>query len=274
MGECENLLRNYYNISNNETLYMKKIDVIQEGYNIPKVEYNVYSKLFGTNLIKLNLTVCENSKITISIPIELTENIDKFNSRSVYYNDICYTTTSENGTDITLKDRKSDYINKNMTVCQEDCELSQYNKEKKIVECSCSVKESSSSFADMKIDKTKLLKNFKDIKNIINYQFLICYKKLFRKDGIMNNIGCYILLTIILFHIISIFVFYLNDFSILKKKINGIILGMNEAQINEHNEKPKKHKSKSKDKSKKISIHKKDKKRKTKKKLILNIKTQ
>ena len=274
LGECENLLRNYYNISNNETLYMKKIDVIQEGYNIPKVEYNVYSKLFGTNLIKLNLTVCENSKITISIPIELTENIDKFNSRSVYYNDICYTTTSENGTDITLKDRKSDYINKNMTVCQEDCELSQYNKEKKIVECSCSVKESSSSFADMKIDKTKLLKNFKDIKNIINYQFLICYKKLFRKDGIMNNIGCYILLTIILFHIISIFVFYLNDFSILKKKINGIILGMNEAQINEHNEKPKKHKSKSKDKSKKISIHKKDKKRKTKKKLILNIKTQ
>ena len=154
-----------------------------------------------------------------------------------------------------------------MSVCQEDCELSQYDKEKKIVECSCNVKESSSSFADMKIDKAKLLENFKDIKNIINYQFLICYKKLFRKDGIMNNIGCYILLTIILFHIISIFIFYLNDFSNLKKKINGIIFGMNEAQINGHNEKPKKNKYKSNNKSKKISIHKKDKKRKTKKKI-------
>ena len=27
LGECETLLRNYYNISNNETLYMKKMDI-------------------------------------------------------------------------------------------------------------------------------------------------------------------------------------------------------------------------------------------------------
>ena len=28
LGECENLLRNEYNISNNETLYIKKIDIV------------------------------------------------------------------------------------------------------------------------------------------------------------------------------------------------------------------------------------------------------
>ena len=28
-----------------------------------KIEYNVYSKLSGNNLVKLNLSVCENSKI-------------------------------------------------------------------------------------------------------------------------------------------------------------------------------------------------------------------
>ena len=73
---------------------------------IPKIEYDVYCKLFGINIIKLNLTACENSKISIIIPIELTENLDKLNSSSEYYNDICYITTSEDGTDITLKDRK------------------------------------------------------------------------------------------------------------------------------------------------------------------------
>ena len=62
LGDCENKLRNYYNLSSNETIYMKKIDVIQEGFNIPKVEYDVYSKVYGDGLIKLNLSVCENSK--------------------------------------------------------------------------------------------------------------------------------------------------------------------------------------------------------------------
>jgi len=71
--------------------------------NTLKVEYDVYAKLFGHNLIKLNLTVCENSKISISIPIIINENIDIYNSSSGYYNDICYTSTSEDGTDILKK---------------------------------------------------------------------------------------------------------------------------------------------------------------------------
>ena len=175
LGDCENKLRNYYNLSSNETIYMKKIDAIQEGFNIPKVEYDVYSKLYGVSLIKLNLSVCENSKIIISIPINLIENVDIFNSSSGYYNDICYIATSEDGTDITLNDRKSNYINKNMSICQDGCEFSLYDKEKQKAGCSCNVKESSSTIADMKIDKDKLIKNFKDIKNIINLNILVCY---------------------------------------------------------------------------------------------------
>ena len=37
LGACEDLLRKEYNISNNEYLYIKKIDVVQEGLQIPKV---------------------------------------------------------------------------------------------------------------------------------------------------------------------------------------------------------------------------------------------
>ena len=118
LGLCENLLRNYYNLSSNETLYMIKIEVVQKGLKIPKIEYHVYGPLFGTNLIKLNLTACENSKISIFLPMKITENLDKLNSSSGYYNDICCATTSEDGTDITLKDRKTEFIDKNKTVCQ------------------------------------------------------------------------------------------------------------------------------------------------------------
>ena len=187
LGECEKELRFHYNLSINETLYMKKVEVVQEGMKIPKIEYDVYSRLFGTNLIKLNLTVCKNSKILISIPIELDENLDIFNTSSGYYNDICYTTTSEYGTDITLNDRKKDYVDKNKMICQEDCEISKYDSERKKVECSCDIKESSLSIKDMNINKDKLFKNFKDIKNIANLNFLVCYKILLKKDGIINN---------------------------------------------------------------------------------------
>ena len=110
LGDCEKLLRNHYNLTNNQTIYMKKIDIIQDGMKAKKVEYNVYSKLSGKNLEKLNLSICENTKISINIPIQISDNIDKFNTSSGYFNDICYSTTSDDGTDVSLKDRKNEYI--------------------------------------------------------------------------------------------------------------------------------------------------------------------
>jgi len=233
-GVCENLLKHFYNLSDNETLYLKKTEIAQEGFRIPKVEYDVYSKLFGTNLTKLNLTACENIDISILIPLKLNESLDILNCSSGYFNDICYTTKSEDETDITLKDRKAEFIDKNKTVCQEECLFSNYNNENLKVECSCKVKESSKSISDMNINKTKLLDNFKDIKNFLNFNFLVCYKKLLNKEGIINNIGFYLIFSIILFHIITIFIFYINEFILIKKKIR--LIKINKSQINNKEE--------------------------------------
>ena len=41
LGDCEILLRNYYNLTNNQTIYMKKLDITQDGTKAKKVEYNV-----------------------------------------------------------------------------------------------------------------------------------------------------------------------------------------------------------------------------------------
>ena len=121
-----------------------------------KVEYDAYSKLSGNNLEKLNLTKCYNKKIFIYIPIEIKDNIDKLNTSSGYYNDICYTATTNDGTDIILNDRKNEFINGDNIICQEDCVFSVYDSNIKKVKCDCQIKESSSSFADMKIDESKL----------------------------------------------------------------------------------------------------------------------
>jgi len=38
LGDCEKLLRNYYNLTNNQTIYMKKLDIIQDEFKANKIE--------------------------------------------------------------------------------------------------------------------------------------------------------------------------------------------------------------------------------------------
>ena len=254
LGYCETLLKNGYNISDNETIYMKKIDIAQERIKTTKVEFDVYCKLNGTNLIKLNLTSCANTKISIFIPIKIIKNVDEYNSSSGYYNDICYTTTSEYNTDISIKDRRKKFIDEDKIICQEDCLFSKYESNLLISECLCDVKESSFSFVDMAINKGKIIfDNFINIKNFANLNILICHKKLFNEEGIIHNIGSYLLIIIISFHIISIFIFYLKQLSLIKMIIKDIIKSIKGKQIVEENKKRTKKGVKSRTKNPKIT---------------------
>ena len=191
---------------------------------IPKIEYAIYSKLNGNKLIKLNISVCKNTEISIILPLEIkeNENLDELNTSSGYYNNICYSTTSESGTDILLKDRKKEFIDKNKAVCQDDCVFYNYNYTTKKVNCSCKVNEIPKSYKFMHINKNKLFKNLVDIRNIANINILKCYKNLFTLKGILYNIGSYIIIAIIIFHFISTILFYLKEFNIIKKKIKKI----------------------------------------------------
>ena len=78
----------------------------------------------------------------------------------------------------------------------------------------------------MKIDKNKLFQNLKDIKNLVNLNILVCYKKLLDINNIFHNIGSLILICIFVFHIIFIFIFYIrevdNIIQIIKNIINRI----------------------------------------------------
>ena len=229
LGECENSLRQSYNLSDNETIYLKIIEKVQEGMRIPKIEYEIYSKLSGDNLKKLNLIACKNDKIYTSVYAKISENLDKLNSNSGYYNDICYTATSESGTDISNKDRKNEYPN--IAVCQDDCEFVDYNYNTEKAICSCKIQESSASFKDININKQKLLDNFKNIKNIANFNLLICIDVLFCKLGLKTNVGFFIFISIILLRIVILFVFYLNQSKRLKNKINDLIFAIKNLKL-------------------------------------------
>ena len=260
LGECENSLRNFYNLSGNETIYMKILDVSQKGMSLTKTEFDVYH-LSKNKLTKLNISVCNKDEIFLVKPQKLFEDdIDKVNIKSGYYNDICYSTTSESGTDIILEDRKKIYIKDNKAVCQEECDFYGYNDNTENVFCSCKARPCPSSFIDMYINKTKLFENLLNIKNIANIHILGCYKILFTKKGIIYNIGSYIIIIIFFFHIICIFIFYLKKWRMLINKIEDIEFGLNNLFLNiaDENKKQKNNENKKikkkKKKSGKVSI--------------------
>ena len=216
LGKCENILKEKYNISLNDSLLILKVDIRIEGYSAPMVEYEVYHPYTKE---KLNLKYCENDQINIGIPVSINEDeLNKYNPKSEFYNDICSTYTSEFGTDITLKDRQNEFLEKNMSLCENNCDYLSYNYTLKKVECKCNVKLGIKDLSELKIDKESLKSKF-NIKDMINIYVIKCYKKLFTKNGLIHNIGSYILLSIIFLYIINLIYLIHKDFKSLKNEI-------------------------------------------------------
>ena len=91
---------------------------------IPKVDFEIYYAIeYNTNLTKLNLTLCEGTKIEISRTLKINDSLDKYNPKSYYYNDICSKIKTESGIDISLKDRRNEFIDKYMLLSEENCEM-------------------------------------------------------------------------------------------------------------------------------------------------------
>ena len=230
LGLCETLIKSLNNISENNILYLLKIEVAEEGMKIPKIEYELYNLIFNNNTLnKLDLSPCKNMKIDISIPVKIGNyKIDKYNISSDYYNNICSKETSEYGTDISLNDRKNKFINDNMTLCEEDCDLVDYNYTTEKANCSCLVKINLPFIGDIKFDKDKLIKRFIDIKNIANFKFMKCIKNVELK----NNYGFFIYIFIIAIYIVCLFLFYFKFFNLLKGTMLAIVNKKKSLSIN------------------------------------------
>ena len=222
LGECENKIKKYYNISKNEPLIIFKIDYVIPELFIPIVEYKVFHSLTKK---PLNLDICEENNIIISYPIfkELEKETFKYDINSEYYNDKCFPYTSKNSTDIINNDRKEIYNKNNLSLCENKCKLLEIDTITQKSKCQCEIKNDIKKLIDIKIDKDKLLNNFINIKSTINIDVIFCYKTLFSVNGIKNNIGSYIMLFIILIHLINCIVFYYKGKKIFFQKINNIL---------------------------------------------------
>ena len=109
------------------------------------------------------------------MPVSLNEeDLFKYNTSSEYYNDLCFTYTTEEGTDIILDDRKNEYVDYNMSLCESNCEYTGYNNETKKAICNCQAKTNITLNSEIELDKEDILKQFLSIKNRINLNAIKC----------------------------------------------------------------------------------------------------
>ena len=173
---------------------------------------------------KLSLDICKDNKINIDIPVSVNEDkIFKYNSSNDYYNDPCLSYTIEDQTDIIIKDRRDEFNNDKLSLCEKDCEFKGYDSVNKKALCECFIKFKFPLISEVAIDKNQLLNNFKDLSKTLNLSIMKCIKNVFSNEGIKKNIGFYILLIVIVISIALSIFFIIKGFNELNNKINEIV---------------------------------------------------
>ena len=197
-----------------------KIEQYFKEIIIPLIQYEIFNP---NNNEKLDLKECINNNImlNISIPIFINENnLDKYDPKNIYYTNLCFNNSNEDGTDIPLYDRINEF-NNHYSLCPKDCSYLEYDLENKKVICECQIKDGFSFKKE--ITKEDLTSKLYLRKYLTNFNVFKCYKLLFSIDGWTNNIGNYIILFIIFIYLLLILIFYLIEYKILYGHINNII---------------------------------------------------
>ena len=184
-----------------------KIDYFIPGKLIPIIGYEIYHPL---NKSKLDLNYCENKTVNYTIPVTIDEDkLFKYDPTSDYYTDECFSYTTDNSTDILLNDRHDEYNTNNLSICENEyCTFIGYDSNDKKSICDCQIKSNQIIISDIINDTNILSYNFTNQDLTTNMISMKCTSTLFSKDGLLNNIGFYILIIFTIIFMVSIILFY------------------------------------------------------------------
>ena len=220
LGECENKLKYYYNLSSDTILYILGIETPNKNKNS---SVNVYNYgIYLENGTQLNLSICKEEKIIIystianSSLINLEEakyfysyGYDIYNESDNFYNDIC-SPASINGNNINLKDRYIDFYPSNISMCNDSCELLNVNLTNEKIKCICDLNYNYSNIVNNENEANKeeeysytYLEYFL---SLINYKIVFCHKLLLTPGNYLKNICFYLGCSITFICILQMFI--------------------------------------------------------------------
>ena len=176
---------------------------------------------------KLDLKYCEEILIKLNIPVSIDETkLFKYDPNSGFYTDNCFPYTTENGTDIILNDRKQEFVDNNLSLCEYNCNYTGYDEDIKKSSCDCFIKNKMELISDIIQNPNKLSNNFDLDESDSSTSSIVtikCTKALFSKEGLKNNISSYILIIFIFVFLVCLILFLKCGYPLLNNDINDII---------------------------------------------------
>ena len=215
ISECEILLKRKYGLPDEEKLIIIKGDIFKnltDIYSGKQVEYQLFSYSIGAFL---PLSDCEEQGIPIDVSnVFDTDNLinletqfqskiasvvsngyDVFDSSSPFYNDICSPFTNENGNDVLLDERRSDYFNENLNLCEKGCTFKGYNLNTKRYTCRCPINPQVGEKSEQEFDEYNQTypESFYKRHKHSNIEVFLCASTVFSAKGQTGNYGSYCL---------------------------------------------------------------------------------
>ena len=123
---------------------------------------------------------------------------------------------------MTLEVRQNKFADNDQSLCEEGCDFVKYHQDTGYAECRCEINITVPLVSDITVDKDLLYK-FADIKNIINFQVMKCYRLLLSIKGLTTNIGFFTYIPSFIMYFICLFIVALKGFKMLKQNINDIV---------------------------------------------------
>jgi uncharacterized membrane protein SpoIIM required for sporulation len=218
---CEEILRKSNIIGQDEivTILQIEIDKMNEKALTSQVEYALYNQ----QKKKLNLSVCEDIKITVNYEIKNQSalnktmmeyfselGIDILDSKDSFFTDLCYPFSISND-DIILRDRVTD-IYQNYSLCDNGCDYDKIDVQNMTVSCTCKVKKE----INMQVSEPDLSEMIEDTFKYSNLGVIRCYNLVFDFSNKINNIGFLIFSLIMVFHIVCYIIYFINGINNVK----------------------------------------------------------
>ena len=214
LTKCQTLLKKKYGLPDEEDLLILKGDLIQKlseanQYFSNEVEYQLFSTSLGAFLPLIDCKNAGETAITYN-PFNsslltglfqfktapVTESgYNPFDMNSPFYHDICTPFTNENGNDVLLDERRTDYFNENYNLCEKGCKFLGYNESINMYSCNCPIKSSIGEVLSYEQTPMEIPDDFykKEI-GYSNIKVFKCASQVFSSKGQKNNFGSYILL--------------------------------------------------------------------------------
>ena len=245
LGNCTEQIKEYYNISKNESLIILNLETKRNETKINEekssndksinVGKSTQIEIYDYSGRKLNLSVCKEDitimkyigdltkELDINNAISMAESgVDVFNASDEFFNNICHE-YDNNGVDIIIDDRRED-IYKNVSFCDNGCSYKGMDYDLMIANCVCDSSiiqnNDENNIQNYNNDKSNTFNSL--TKSVIaslldfNLDVIYCYNLVFNLKYLKSNIGFYCMIIMFILQLIFFFIYALKKLKSLK----------------------------------------------------------